>query len=74
MSNRHRIHRTDQPISVLQTRIKDQKAYLDRLTVQGIPTQAATDLLNKLSCDLLLMKRHVAAIAVLVFRGNCTVP
>ena len=52
MSNRHRINHTDQPISALQARIKDQKAYLNRLTVQGVPTQAATDALNKLSGDL----------------------
>ena len=58
MSNRHRIHHTDQPISALQARIKDQKAYLNRLTVQGVPTQAATDTLNRLSGDLLLMQHR----------------
>ena len=58
MSNRHRIRHPDQPISALQARIKDQKAYLNRLTVQGVPTQAATDALNKLSGDLLLMQQH----------------
>jgi hypothetical protein len=56
MSNLHHIHQAGQPISDLQTRIKDHKAYLDRMTVHGVPTQAATDLLNKLSGDLLRMK------------------
>ena len=60
MSNRHRILQTDQPIFDLQTRIRDQQAYLNRMTIHGVPTQAATDLLNKLSCDLLLMQRRRA--------------
>ena len=59
MSNRHRILHMNQPIFDLQT-IRDQKAYLNRMTIHGVPTQAATDLLNKLYCDLLLMQRRRA--------------
>ena len=57
MSNRNHIHHP-KSISALQARIKDQKAYLNRLTVQGIPTQAATDALNKLSGDLRVLQHR----------------
>jgi hypothetical protein len=58
MSNHPRINEADRPLLQLEARLADQKAYLDRLTVQGAPTQAATDVLNKLSGDLRLMKRR----------------
>jgi hypothetical protein len=36
----------------------DQKLGLDRMTVRGFPTQRATDLLNKTSADLQLLRQH----------------
>jgi hypothetical protein len=48
----------EQQIRLLQTRIADQKLGLDRMTVRGFPTQRATDLLNKTSADLQLLRQH----------------
>jgi hypothetical protein len=48
----------DQEIRGMHRRIANHKRCLDRMTVQGFPSQAATDLLNKMCAELILMEHR----------------
>ncbi len=42
----------------MRTRIAEHKVGLNGMTVRGFPTQSATDALNKLSAELVLLERR----------------
>jgi hypothetical protein len=48
MSRVHEVLFADRRIDEVQLRIKEQKARLQRMIVQGFPSQSADDLLRKL--------------------------
>jgi hypothetical protein len=52
------VHQIDVQIRKIQTLIADQEARLQRMTLQGFPTQSATDSLNIMCADLQAMRRE----------------
>lgn len=48
----------DERLSAARLRVEEQQAKLQRLIVQGAPTQAAEDLLCKLNQDLRQLTRN----------------
>jgi hypothetical protein len=52
MSRVHEVVLADRRIDEVQLRIKEQKARLQRMIVQGFPSQSADDLLCKLYVNL----------------------
>lgn len=52
------VHQIDVQIRKIQTLIADQEARLHRMTLQGCPTQSATDSLNIMCADLQAMRRE----------------
>ena len=52
MSRVHEVVLADRRIGEVQLRIKEQKARLQRMIVQGFPSQSADDLLSKLYVNL----------------------
>jgi hypothetical protein len=60
MSRVYDIVLADRRIDRIQLRIKDQKARLQRMIVQGFPNQTADDLLSKLYIDLHKIQLHRA--------------
>ena len=52
MSRVHEVVFADRRIDEVQLRIKEQKARLQRMIVQGFPSQSADDLLCKLYVNL----------------------
>ena len=52
MSRVHEVVLADRRIEEVQLRIKEQKARLQRMIVQGFPSQSADDLLSKLYVNL----------------------
>ena len=52
------IRQADRDIDRAQARISEQKAGLQRLIVQGFPTQSATDALSRMPADLRLMTQR----------------
>ena len=58
MAQSVRTDRIEERVSQARKRVEDQRAKLQRLIVQGAPTQAAEDLLCKLSQDLRQLTRH----------------
>jgi len=57
-----RTDRIDERLSQARKRVEEQRAKLQRLIVQGAPTQAAEDLLCKLSQDLRQLTHHTRSI------------
>jgi hypothetical protein len=57
MSRHHQIERAAQEIRRMRARIADHRLGLNSMTVRGFPTQSATDVLNKLSAELVLLER-----------------
>jgi hypothetical protein len=55
MSRQHRSERAEQAVGRMRARIADHKRGLNRMTVQGFPTQSATDALSKLCVELALL-------------------
>jgi len=58
MAQSVRTDRIEERVSQARKRVEEQRAKLQRLIVQGAPTQAAEDLLCKLSQDLRQLTRH----------------
>ena len=58
MSHHRPSRLVDHDIPHMQTRIADHRRCLDRMTVQGFPTQSATDLLDEMCTELVLMERR----------------
>jgi hypothetical protein len=58
MAQSVRTDRIEERVSKARKRVEEQRAKLQRLIVQGAPTQAAEDLLCKLSQDLRQLTRH----------------
>jgi len=52
MSRVHEVVLADRRIDEVQLRIKEQKARLQRMIVQGFPSQSTDDLLSKLYVNL----------------------
>ena len=52
MSRVHEVVLADRRIDEVQLRIKEQKARLQRMIVQGFPNQSAYDLLSRLYVNL----------------------
>jgi hypothetical protein len=52
MSRAHEVVFGDRRIDEVQLRIKEQKTRLQRMIVQGFPSQSADDLLSKLYVNL----------------------
>jgi hypothetical protein len=52
------VHQIDVQIRKIQTLIADQETRLQRMTLQGFPTQSATDSLNIMCADLQAMRRE----------------
>ena len=57
MSRVHEVVLADRRIEEVQLRIKEQKARLQRMIVQGFPCQSADDLLSKLYVNLDKLKK-----------------
>ena len=57
MSRVHEVVLADRRIDEVQLRIKEQKARLQRMIVQGFPSQSADDLLTKLCVNLDKLQR-----------------
>jgi hypothetical protein len=58
MSRHHQIERAEQEIRRMRARIADHRLGLNRMTVRGFPTQSATDVLNELSAELVVLERR----------------
>jgi len=58
MAQSVRIERIEERVSEARRRVDEQRAKLERLIVQGAPTQAAEDLLCKLNQDLRQLTSH----------------
>ena len=58
MAQSMRIDRIEEQLSKARKRVEEQKAKLQRLIVQGAPTQAAEDLLCQLNQTLQQLARH----------------
>ena len=57
MSRVHEVVLADRRIGEVQLRIKEQKARLQHMIVQGFPSQSADDLLTKLCVNLDKLQR-----------------
>jgi hypothetical protein len=64
MAQHTRNERIEEEVLQARRRVEDQKAKVQRLIVQGAPTQAAEDLLCKLSDALLQLTRDARSGAV----------
>ena len=58
MAQSVRSDRINERVSQARERVEEQRAKLQRLIVQGAPTQAAEDLLCKLNQDLRQLTSH----------------
>jgi len=58
MAQSVRTERIEERVSEARRRVEEQRAKLERLIVQGAPTQAAEDLLCKLNQDLRQLTSH----------------
>jgi uncharacterized membrane-anchored protein YhcB (DUF1043 family) len=58
MAQSARTDRIEEQVSQARKRVEEQRAKLQRLIVQGAPTQAAEDLLCKLNQDLRQLTQH----------------
>ena len=57
MSRVHEVVLADRRIDEVQLRIKEQKARLQRMIVQGFPSQSDDDLLSKLYVNLVKLQQ-----------------
>ncbi|HEY7086140.1 MAG TPA: hypothetical protein VH519_15125 [Hyphomicrobiaceae bacterium] len=62
MAQSVRTDRLEERVSKARKRVAEQQAKLERLIVQGAPTQAAEDLLCKLNQDLRQLTHHVRSL------------
>jgi hypothetical protein len=58
MAQSVRVDRIEEQVSKARKRVEEQKAKLQRLIVQGAPTQSAEDLLCQLNQTLRQLVRH----------------
>lgn len=61
MAQSVRTDRHEERVSKARKRVEEQREKLQRLIVQGAPTQAAEDLLCKLNQDLRQLTGHVGS-------------
>ena len=64
MSATHKIALAEWQIRRTQVRISEEEAHLDRLIVQGFPTQALVDALHKMKAALRVLQHQRRLIAV----------
>jgi hypothetical protein len=64
MSLAAKIASTDRQIRDMQLRIREQKVRLDRLIVQGFPTQPLVDAVRHLEARLLVLQQHRRSINI----------
>jgi hypothetical protein len=64
MSLAAKIASTDRQIREMQLRIREQKARLDRLIVQGFPTQPLVDAVRHLEARLLVLQQRRRTISM----------